>query len=565
MNEVIFTTVMQLYRASVAAYDLYLEAKDFPSAYLQLKFAMVIERQRLHLWAREIGHKEQSPQDYMLWGLFKAILVKTLAALEGGSRTMEEYELDAGFPEMADITGGIKELEILETLSAPNATPGSSRNFAGIARSIKFVMRDKKRLEQLVKELCYLNDSLSKLTSSLQQESSRRKLRSYLSVEDVEQLQLIQEAAAILEHHDIERLANTKRILTESPSGNPLDFKQLAAGMLDGASDYEITGDHLSFDENPFQADQTRTLAIYRYTDGREETVLVDWRCVYDDTWRRKNPAAFQRRVDSLAKVLNQDLHPLNLCVLHCVGYYHQNSMTTGYIFRPPPEASLSQYPVTLFSLLNNVSRSSDIPDLDERFEIAKGLASTVFEFHNMGWMHKSLQSKNILFWPSDGLRGRPNLKKPYLLGFDISRPNQPGEVSEKPMSSAEDDVYRHPSYKGSDPQPFKPPYDIYSLGILLFEIGMWRSINTSGHRRSRSSSRRDVSPCDPQLIQKVATGPVADLGRHMGGNYRDAVLACLNLDFDRVWDDSKGSDRMLKFQSEVQKRIVDPIASCRV
>jgi hypothetical protein len=110
MNEVIFTTVMQLYRASVAAYDLYLEAKDFPSAYLQLKFAMVIERQRLHLWAREIGHKEQSPQDYMLWGLFKAILVKTLAALEGGSRTMEEYELDAGFPEMADITGGIKGL-----------------------------------------------------------------------------------------------------------------------------------------------------------------------------------------------------------------------------------------------------------------------------------------------------------------------------------------------------------------------------------------------------------------------------------------------------------------------
>ncbi|KAH0563160.1 hypothetical protein GP486_002268 [Trichoglossum hirsutum] len=563
MNEVIFTTVMQLYRASVAAYDMYLEARDFPSAYLQLRFGLVIERQRLQLWAREISHNEQSPQDYMLWGLFKAILVKTLAALEGGTRTMEEYEHDAGFPDMTDLSGSIREIEILETLSVPNIAPGSSRNISSIARSIKFVMRDKKRLEQLVKELCYLNDSLNKLTSSLQQESSRRRLRSYLSAEDVEQLQLLQEAAAFLEHYDIERMASTKRILTDSPRSNPLDLKSVTgAGLLDIPSDFEISGDFLSF-EAPFQADQTRTLAVYRRTDGHEETVLVDWRCVRDDTWRRKNPASFQKRVDGLAKILNQDLRSLDLCVLHCVGYYHQNSMTTGYIFRPPPGASLTQYPTTLFSLFTNVQRSSDIPDLDERFEIAKGLVSTVFEFHNMGWMHKSLQSKNVLFWPSDDPRGRPNLKKPYLLGFDISRPNLPGEVSEKPMSSAEDDVYRHPSYKGSDPHSFIPPYDIYSLGILLFEIGMWRSIS-QGHRRSRSSSRRDVSPYDPQLIEKVATGPVADLGRHMGGKYRDAVLACLNLDFDRVWDDNAGPERMLKFQSEVQKRVVDPIASCK-
>jgi serine/threonine protein kinase len=234
--------------------------------------------------------------------------------------------------------------------------------------------------------------------------------------------------------------------------------------------------------------------------------------------------------------------------------------MATGYLFRPPRGASLTQYPVTLSHLLTNANRASDVPDLDERFEIAKALVSTVFEFHNIGWMHKNLQSKNILFWPDDGLRGRPNLKKPYLLGFDISRPNQPGEESEKPISSAEDDVYRHPSYRGPEPQPFKPPYDIYSLGVLLFEIGMWRIVN---HKRRRGSSRKGSSSHDTQLIQEGVTDPAGDLGRFVGANYRDAVLACLNLDFDRVWDNSDESQRMHNFQTEVQNKIVDPIASC--
>ena len=114
--------------------------------------------------------------------------------------------------------------------------------------------------------------------------------------------------------------------------------------------------------------------------------------------------------------------------------------------------------------------------DLGERFELVKTLVTTVFNIHNIGWVHKNIQSKNILFWPKQG-RDELDLSRPYLMGFDISRPNQPGEVSEKPMSYFEDDLYRHPQYKGMFARSFQPSFDLYSLGIILYEVGMWRNI----------------------------------------------------------------------------------------
>jgi HET-S-like prion-inhibition and propagation protein len=74
----IFSTVVQLYQSSVKAYDLYLAVKDFPPAYIKLRLGLEIERHRLELWASQTidreRHQLQSPQNNVLWGLFRAIL-----------------------------------------------------------------------------------------------------------------------------------------------------------------------------------------------------------------------------------------------------------------------------------------------------------------------------------------------------------------------------------------------------------------------------------------------------------------------------------------------------------
>ena len=400
------------------------------------------------------------------------------------------------------------------------------------------------------------------MTPKLEQESSRRRLRAQLPTQNPEQLHLLRRAADFLEHRDIETMASLRSIIEDGYTlehSRPLEN----ADEGQGSRDYRLEYNQLDFHGIPFSADQSRTVATFQH-----ETVLVDWRCCRDGTWRRENPAAFQQRTENLAKILNGDLRPLNLSVLHCVGYLNQNSTVIGYAFRLPPEASHHQKPRTLHHYLASVTKPSDIPDLGERFEIAKALVSTIFEFHNMGWMHKNIQSKNILLWPKTNAQSEPNLSKPYLVGFDVSRPNQSGEVSEKPFSNLEDDVYRHPQYKGPHPNSFQPPFDLYSLGIVLFEIGLWVTISSQDGNHHRRGTRpslqsRRISFNDPAFIENVMKGPVMDLKQYMGTRYRDAVITCLNGTFDQVWERSKGEKQMQLYQEEVQNRLVDIIATC--
>ena len=100
----------------------------------------------------------------------------------------------------------------------------------------------------------------------------------------------------------------------------------------------------------------------------------------------------------------------------------------------------------------------------------------------------------------------------------------------------------------------------------MLFEIGIWRNVGFQGQRRS-SRPNLETHNSDPQFIEKVVmNGPIMDLKRHMGARYRDAVMACLNQEFDAIWENSNEKDaqeRLQLFQSEVQTKVVDAIAVC--
>jgi HET-S-like prion-inhibition and propagation protein len=100
----IFSAVVQLYENSVKAYELYLAVKDFPPTYEKLRLALQIERHRLELWANQTIHNQidqqrhQSPQNDVLWRLFKDILLNMVAIFEGGDQSIEAYQQYAGFP-----------------------------------------------------------------------------------------------------------------------------------------------------------------------------------------------------------------------------------------------------------------------------------------------------------------------------------------------------------------------------------------------------------------------------------------------------------------------------------
>lgn len=458
-----------------------------------------------------------------------------------------------------------EDWELLESmnLAVKIPTKNTTNTITRISRTVKFVLRDKKKMEQLIRQLSYWNDSLDKMTSRLDQESSRRRLRTYLSTGDTTELQYLEAAAVLFQHKDLEKLASARNMIEQGHRGEPLhqsdtivskatlgehtlkdkDPERIAGAskiveqrnrshhspQQDAvipfiASEFRLDMGQLQFQGLPYQTDQVRVMARLG-----QESIIVDWRGCQDDTWRRENPAAFRQRTEHLTKILNTDLRPLDISVLHCVGYLDRNINITGYAFRIPQDAQPGQIPVTLHQLLTRATKPSDIPDLGERFDLAKALVSTVFEIHNIGWMHKNINSKNILFWPKANTRGEPDLRRPYLMGFDISRPNQPGEVSEKPLSRPEDDLYRHPDYKGPNARSFQPSFDMYSVGVMLFEIGLWRTI---AQQKQSSGSRPSLQThtSDPHFVEKVVmNGPVMDLKRYTGTKYEDAVKACLH------------------------------------
>ena len=406
-----------------------------------------------------------------------------------------------------------------------------------------------------------------------------------MTIDEPDQLHLLREAALVLGHKDLEQVASSKWLLRHALQDEELSSSletlrlDAPAGShteeSDTARNWYLAFNQLHYNDNTIMANETRVLGTYWHDNGEKESVLVDWSRCRDDSWRRHNQAAFHVRASNLVRILNRDLLPKGFRVLRCIGYLEAASNVTGYLFQPPLEAVSESEPVSLYKILNDTRGGADIPDLGDRFELAKALVSTLFEFHNIGWLHKNLQPKNILFWHNRRNNGRINIREPYIVGFGLSRPDRPDEVSEKPLTTVGDDLYRHPAYKEPEPGPFKPSYDFFSLGVILFEIALWRLVTTSQSSRSNPAQSLPSQPLlaargkqtsnvpHPDFIRDTVINKAKDLGRFTGAKYRDAVLACIQGDFDEVWNLACEDERTLKLQQAIQPKVVDAIEFC--
>ncbi|KAK0707275.1 hypothetical protein B0H67DRAFT_647475 [Lasiosphaeris hirsuta] len=132
-----------------------------------------------------------------------------------------------------------------------------------------------------------------------------------------------------------------------------------------------------------------------------------------------------------------------------------------------------------LISLYNMIL--SDKPhlrmSLKQWFHIARSVAASIGTFHADGWYHKSIRSHAVQFFqvPKPDVARACDFHNPYLTEFESSRPEASQSLcaSGSTVQDIERDVYLHPD-RYSPPKPFTKVYDIYSLGVLLLEIGLW-------------------------------------------------------------------------------------------
>ncbi|KAF4830414.1 hypothetical protein CGCTS75_v005919 [Colletotrichum tropicale] len=170
------------------------------------------------------------------------------------------------------------------------------------------------------------------------------------------------------------------------------------------------------------------------------------------------------------------------------------------------------------------------------------------------GWVHKSFRSENILFFrmiePEGGVsppETQPDLSDPWLLGFEFSRPEQYFSHGHADACLSRD-IYRHPERQQNPTQIFNKIHDIYALGVVLLEIGLWQPVLTL--EKSGFSKVRDLHTIKKHLIKHAEKR----FGAKMGEKYQKVVLNCLKGDF-KVFDDTKED---LKLQQAFRANVVD-------
>ncbi|KAM0263556.1 hypothetical protein ACHAQJ_001175 [Trichoderma viride] len=119
-------------------------------------------------------------------------------------------------------------------------------------------------------------------------------------------------------------------------------------------------------------------------------------------------------------------------------------------------------------------------------------------------------------------------------------------------------DYYQHPAKHADPKRQYRHAYDVYSLGILLLEVGLWEKVNNYEDSRSVYDSSSDYDEEDHYERRRWICRMYLDRLRWAcGGTYADVVLSCLMIDSsdDEV---AKASER------ELCARIVADLEGCQ-
>lgn len=268
-----------------------------------------------------------------------------------------------------------------------------------------------------------------------------------------------------------------------------------------------------------------RQWAQFREIDGQTSKVLIDFK-VRDDTFSYIDTNSKKTELNHLVQTLRIAVQKSDMFrVLYCHGWYEAFDHY-GLVFRPPTEnlrcESLSNI------LLQEKLRILLLQDIENRVRLAQALAWTTLELHSVDWVHKSLNPDNILLFGEEIGEGsiRFDWSSPYLVGFGSSRSNT-GVSDQQSGDQIEfgTRIYLHPDRQLKEYARYQKIHDMYSLGIVLLEIGQLKLL-----RESRSASR--LQECSPHQLKDTFVKKAKALKIVLGKRFTKAVVTCLTGNF---------------------------------
>jgi len=220
----------------------------------------------------------------------------------------------------------------------------------------------------------------------------------------------------------------------------------------------------------------------FGYQESERDKILIEWKG-YGAKWKidpksrefKERGEAMFDRIQGLVAMLCQP-KPAGFQVLDCLGCFHDaQQQKFGIVYKFPSNQST---PIRLHHFLRKRDRSAKLsPHIGEKVALARALAISLHAFHISGWIHKDINSRNILFFTPSSENKDVELAKPYVVGFNHSREDDERAYTEGTDFLSEWRKYQHPNYQTSS-MPFKREYDYYSFGLVLIEIGAWERLS---------------------------------------------------------------------------------------
>jgi hypothetical protein len=313
------------------------------------------------------------------------------------------------------------------------------------------------------------------------------------------------------------------------------------------------------------------SVGVYESEDGFDaKEVIVDIRS-YDELLLNAYEGkqlyeikALKEPVRQLSWLL-QSLHQLpsperdvesdyGLHTLSCIGYLdHPESNRALLLYQRPSDHASNGPPMSLHDLINK-DEVKFKPGLGARFRVAHALAASVLATHSSGWVHKNICSRGILVLPNRTHHGEVD---PYLLGWGTSRPVQ-ADTNLSAVFEFEPNLHHHKDRFGQPNSKFTREHDIYSLGILLLEIGLWKTMSSIFAKQIQKQPTVDVKK-QASTFQKV-NGYVMDkiesleLLQKMGAGYAGIIRTCL------TWPSGESEGDVGDLAIDFRKTVVDAL-----
>ncbi|KAI1207427.1 prion-inhibition and propagation-domain-containing protein [Annulohypoxylon truncatum] len=549
----VVSLAFQVFSGCIKGCQLLLDAKNLPQKYGYLRHRLRLEQLKLLDWWDASGFIAETAFEDTQLDERKQTMVDSLLQIRSItldiSRIKDRYDLslkvsDEGRGNDAAVSGGFLEFNSSGTPSKRDKLREKSLRYADAVLKcpigLRWAVFDAAKFEQLLARFSELNNSMH-LSLELDQR------RHYMRLQETSHIQILQvhdkldqiveliQSLRLSPHCDLtsssqgldqgvpntlERLARFKALSMAASRGElPCeDDVMVQVGLeIPSPGDLELLLSQIELHGGQRQHGNQRVTGKYGDTP-----IWVEWKGYDENTTTLEYRSVGNRITRLAALLLKHPDTPQELRLPTSLGYVHDPaSARFGIVFELPALTETS-VPPSLYDRFQIVAK----PSLTTRLNIARKLVIGLEYIHAMKWLHKGLRSDNILFLaPSD----RDWLSF-CLSGFDYSRPANPNEMTELPSDNREHDLYRHPDIQFDVPRDgeygYKEKHDIYSLGVILMEIGLWQPIHQFlGISLNRFIRRPIIRGVRCNLLKPES---LAILESETGERYTDAVKLCL-------------------------------------